>query len=565
MFRPVLFNDLKQYSWSTFRSDLFAGLTVGVVALPLAMAFAIACGLPPERGLYTAIVGGFLVSLFGGCRVQISGPTGAFIIIIVSIIAKFGLGGLVMSTFMAGVFLILLGVFRMGVLIKFIPFPVVVGFTSGIAVVIFSTQLKDIFGLSGTMPQEFIGKLIFFAQHIREVSFQPFGLCLLTVLTIFGCQRFLPRIPAMLIGMIISTLVALVFKLDAETIGVRFGDLPTSLPRPTLPEINFSEIGHLFMPAVTIALLAAIESLLSATVADGMTGDRHHSDVELVGQGIGNIGAVIFGGIPVTGAIARTATNIRCGGKTPVSGIIHAITLLAILMLFGSFAKKIPLAALAGIMIVVCYNMSEYHVFLRMFRGPKSDWIVMVLTFTVTILVDLVAAVEVGVLLSALLFIRRMAVTADVKLLRNEMQDPDETQHDPQATSEKDIPDGVAVFEVQGPFFFGAVNRFQDIALGALKERPPKLIVLRLRSVPIIDATGLNVILDFAQRCVKKKLPLVLSGVQPQPLKEFKKYGVTEVIGKENVCRDIDAALLRVREILAQKEAEAEAEHPSES
>lgn len=557
MLRPVLFSDLKQYSWNTFRSDLFAGLTVGVVALPLAMAFAIACGLPPERGIYTAIVGGFLVAVFGGCRVQISGPTGAFIIIIVSIIAKFGLGGLVLSTFMAGIFLILLGVFRMGVLIKFIPFPVVIGFTSGIAVVIFSTQLKDIFGLDGNMPQEFIGKLVYFADHIREIKYSALGLCVLTVLVIFACKRFLPRTPAMLMGMIMATLAAALFDLDAETIGARFGELPTSLPRPTLPEINFAEMAHLVMPAVTITLLAAIESLLSATVADGMTGDYHRSDAELIGQGIGNIGAVIFGGIPVTGAIARTATNIRSGGKTPVSGIIHAITLLAILMLFGSFAKMIPLAALAGIMIVVCYNMSEYHVFMRMFKGPKSDWSVMVITFILTIMVDLVAAVEIGVLLAALLFIRRMAVTADVKLLRSQMEDYDETQDDPQATSKKNIPPGVTVFEVQGPFFFGAVNRFQEIAFGALKQQPPKLIVLRLRSVPIIDASGLNVILDFAQQCIKKKLPLVLSGVQPQPFKEFKKYGVTDVVGKENVCRDIDAALRRVEEILALEESES--------
>lgn len=550
MFRPVLFSDLKQYSWSTFRSDLFAGLTVGVVALPLAMAFAIACGLPPERGIYTAIVGGFLASLFGGCRVQISGPTGAFIIIIVSIIAEFGLGGLVLSTLMAGIFLILLGAFRMGVLIKFIPFPVVVGFTSGIAVVIFSTQLKDIFGLSGTMPQEFIGKLVFFGRHIREINYQAFALCGFTVLGIFACRRFLPRIPAMLTGMILGTLAAVILKLDVESIGMRFGDLPTSLPGPSLPEINFAEITRLFMPAVTIALLAAVESLLSATVADGMTGDHHRSDAELIGQGVGNIGAVIFGGIPVTGAIARTATNIRSGGKTPVAGIIHAVTLLAILMIFGSFAKMIPLAALAGIMIVVCYNMSEYHVFLRMFKGPKSDWTVMVITFVVTVLVDLVAAVEVGVLLAALLFIRRMAITANVRIVRSEMEEYDESQADPDATSEKDIPPGAVVFEVQGPFFFGAVNRFQEMVFGALKRCKPELIVLRLRHVPVIDATGLNVISDFARQCHKRHLPLVLSGVQEQPFREFKKYGVTAEVGEANVCRDIDSAIARVNEIL---------------
>ncbi len=549
MFKPVLFSDLKQYSWSLFRHDLFAGLTVGVVALPLAMAFAIACGLPPERGIYTAIVGGFLVALLGGSRVQVSGPTGAFIIIIVSIIAEYGFGGLVVSTMLAGIFLILLGVFKMGALIKFVPFPVVTGFTSGIAVVIFSTQFKDIFGLETDMPSSFVAKLGYLVQNIGGTNLYALAVCVFTTVVIFVFRRFMPRVPAMLVGMILATMAAVLFNLDVETIGKRFGELPTSLPMPTFPEFNFADVTRLFMPAVTIALLAAIESLLSATVADGMTGDHHRSDTELIAQGVGNIGAVIFGGIPVTGAIARTATNIRSGGKTPVSALIHAVTLLAILLLFGSMAKMIPLAALAGIMIVVCYNMSEYHVFLRMFKGPKSDWIVMVITFVVTVLVDLVAAVEVGVLLSALLFIRRMAISADVKTIRGEME-YSEGAPDPDATSEKDIPAGVVVFEVQGPFFFGAVNRFQETVLSALRHSPSKLIVLRLRHVPIIDATGLNVILDFAKQCNKEKMALVLSGVQPQPFKEFKKYGVTAEVGEANVCRDIDAALIRVNDIL---------------
>ncbi len=555
MFRPVLFSDLKHYNLQTFRADLFAGLTVGVVALPLAMAFAIACGLPPERGLYTAIAAGFLISLFGGSRVQIGGPTGAFIIIISAITTQYGLTGLAISTLMAGVFLILLGLFRMGGLIKFVPFPVVTGFTSGIAVVIFSTQLKDILGLKIDLPSEFVEKVEICARHLSETNLQALALCAGTTALIILCRKFFPRLPAMLIGMIAATAAAVLFHLDVETIGMRFGDLPGGLPAPALPAFQWAELPQLFVPAMTIALLAAIESLLSATVADGMTGDRHRPDTELIAQGIGNIGAVLCGGIPATGAIARTATNIRSGAKTPVAGMIHAVTLTAILLLFGSQAKLIPLAALAGIMIVVCINMSEAHVFLRMFRGPKSDWTVMVITFLVTVLIDLVAAVEVGVLLAAFLFIRRMALAADIRLITGELgYDGSGEPPDPDAIREKHIPAGVVVFEVQGPFFFGAVNQFQEITLNVLRSGRPKLIVLRLRHVPIIDATGLNVMSDFARRCRHEKIPLVLSGVRPQPFRQFNKYGISEEAGPENVCENIDRALVRVNEILAEQE-----------
>ena len=555
MFRPVLFSDLKHYNLQTFRADLFAGLTVGVVALPLAMAFAIACGLPPERGLYTAIAAGFLISLFGGSRVQIGGPTGAFIIIISAITTQYGLTGLAISTLMAGVFLILLGLFRMGGLIKFVPFPVVTGFTSGIAVVIFSTQLKDILGLKIDLPSEFVEKVEICARHLSETNLQALALCAGTTAVIILCRKFFPRLPAMLIGMIAATAAAVLFHLDVETIGMRFGDLPGGLPAPALPAFQWAELPQLFVPAMTIALLAAIESLLSATVADGMTGDRHRPDTELIAQGIGNIGAVLCGGIPATGAIARTATNIRSGAKTPVAGMIHAVTLTAILLLFGSQAKLIPLAALAGIMIVVCINMSETHVFLRMFRGPKSDWTVMVITFLVTVLIDLVAAVEVGVLLAAFLFIRRMALAADIRLITGELgYDGSGETPDPDAIREKHIPAGVVVFEVQGPFFFGAVNQFQEITLNVLRSGRPKLIVLRLRHVPIIDATGLNVMSDFARRCRHERIPLVLSGVRPQPFRQFHKYGISEEVGAENVCENIDRALVRVDEILATQE-----------
>ena len=550
-FRPVLLSDLKHYNKETLLADLFAGVTVGVVALPLAMAFAIACGLPPDVGITTAIIGGFLAAVFGGSRRQVSGPTGAFVVIIVSIIAQHGIPGLMIATLMAGVILILLGAFRLGALIKFVPFPVVTGFTSGIAVVIFSTQLKDIFGLPGALPVAFHEKLIYLVQHISEANPWPIALCVFTTAIIFLCRRYYPKLPAMLIGMLSGTAIAVIFKLNAETIGMRFGELPSSLPLPSLPAFEFGMLPDLLAPAVTIALLAAIESLLSATVADSMTGDRHNSDTELIGQGIGNIGAVIFGGIPVTGAIARTATNIRSGGRTPVAGIVHALTLAMILLLFGSQATMIPLAILSGVMVVVCYNMSEYHAFLRMFRGPKSDWGVMVITFLVTVFSDLIVAVMIGMLLSVLLFIRRMAEAADVKVVGG-----DDTQPDPDATSEKDIPPGVLVFEVQGAFFFGAVNRFQSLVWSTVKSSPPRVVVLRLRHVPIIDATGLNVLLDFAQLCQKHHFPLVLSGVQPQPYRELGKYGVTAIVGKHNVCRHIDEALVRVKQIIEEQEVE---------
>ncbi len=554
MFKPVLFSDLRKYNLSTFRADLFAGLTVGVVALPLSMAFAIACGLPPSRGIFTAVIAGFLISAFGGCRLQIGGPTGAFVVIISSIYLKYGDGGLMASTLLAGLFLIIFGLFRMGALIKFIPFPVVTGFTSGIAVVIFSTQLKDIFGLTKLeLPSGFVAKLTAIASHFGEVNPQAVLLTVLTVASIVLCHKFLPKLPSMLVGMLVGTFASVAFGFNVETIGARFGDLPRQLPLPALPSLSWAAIPDLINPALTIALLAAIESLLSATVADGMTGDRHRPDTELIGQGIGNFGAVFFGGIPATGAIARTATNIRCGARTPVAGIVHAVTLLLILLLFAPQAKLIPLAALSGILVVVCFNMSEYRTFLRMFKGPKSDSFVMVVTFVLTVMVDLVLAVEIGVVLAALLFIRRMSELSAVKEITEELKNGGgaNAADDPEATSKKLIPDGVVVFEVQGPFFFGAVDRFRDMAFGILRRRRQmRIVVLRLRHVAAIDATGLNVLRGFQAECRRTGVALVLSGVQPQPRTALERSGLLELIGPENVCSHIDLALERVTEII---------------
>ncbi len=553
MFRPILFSDLRTYSWKKFSSDLFAGATVGVVALPLAMAFAIASGFSPARGIYTAIVAGFLISFFGGSSVQIGGPTGAFIVIISSIYLKFGNAGLMAATLMAGVILILFGVFRMGALIKFIPFPVTTGFTSGIAVVIFATQINDLLGLRlETIPPDFIGKFGCYFENLGRTDPATVGIGAFTVATILLTRRFLPRWPAMLIGMLAATALAAVCGADVETIGSRFGELPRTLPIPALSLPGWGELPELVMPAFTIALLAGIESLLSATVADGMTGGRHRPNTELVAQGIGNIGSVLFGGIPATGAIARTATNIKSGGRTPVAGIIHALILALILLVLAPQAKLIPLAALAGIMLVVCLNMCEYRTFLRIFRGPKSDWAVMLTTFLLTVFVDLVAAVEIGVVLAALLFIRRMSEISNVSAITGELgADRVDPIDDPDAIDRREVPGHVVVFEVQGPFFFGAVDGFRDTVAGFRREGD-RCIILRMRMVPAIDATGLNVLDDFLKQCRREKIELILSGVQPnsQPMRALKHYGLAGRIGAENICPHIDRALERAGKLL---------------
>lgn len=555
MFRPALFSELKEYSWKKFRQDLFAGLTVGVVALPLAMAFSIACGFPPSRGIYTAIVAGFLISFFGGSRVQIGGPTGAFIVIIASIYAKFGNSGLLMATLLAGAILILFGIFRMGALIKFIPFPVTTGFTSGIAVVIFATQLNDLFGLKlSDMPAEFIGKIKTVAMNINAIDWKTFAVSIFTIVVISLIRKFFPKLPAMLIGMLASTILVAVCKLDIETIGMRFGKdaLPSGLPMPSIEELkNFSDYGRIIMPAFTIALLAAIESLLSATVADGMTGGKRHlPNTELIGQGIGNIGAVFFGGIPATGAIARTATNIKSGAQTPVAGMIHAVVLTLILLLLAPQAQMIPLAALAGIMAVVCYNMSEYHAFCRMFKGPKSDWAVMLTTFLLTVFIDLIVAVEVGVVLAALLFIRRMSDISNVSAITGELSRDKNDVEDPDSIKSRNVPANVVVFEIQGPFFFGAVDGFRDMAM-SFSPKGIRTVILRMRMVPAIDATGLTVLADFVQLCRKKKLNVILSGVaaDSQPMRAFDHFDLTREIGAENICPHIDVALARAAEL----------------
>lgn len=528
-----------------------AGLTVGVVALPLAMAFAIASGLPPERGLFTAIIAGFLISFLGGSRVQIGGPTGAFVVLVSSIVAQFGYEGLAWCTLMAGGLLILFGLFRLGGLIRFIPFPVTTGFTSGIALVIFSTQVKDLFGLQmAEVPTEFIPKWAAYFDAIGSISPSTAAVGLGTVGFIVLLRRWAPRLPGMLIAMLLSTVAVALLDLSVETIGSRFGGLPHTLPSPGMPTMDMSQLAKLIPSAVTVALLAAIESLLSATVADGMIGGKHRPNTELVAQGVANMASVLFGGIPATGAIARTATNVKSGAKTPVAGMIHALVLLLILLLCAPMASRIPLASLAGILVVVSYNMSERHHFASILRGPKSDRLVLVLTFLLTVLIDLTVAVQVGVVLSALLFIRRMAEISNVNVITRDLNGDGDLQEDPQALALRNVPAGVEVFEVNGPFFFGMVDTFWN-ALHSI-ERPVPILIIRIRNVPAIDATGLHVLQDLHQKCRRDKTQLIFSGVSEQPRSVFIQSGFMDAVGPDNFFPTIDESLDRAAVLLKQ-------------
>lgn len=555
MYTPSLFKALKEYNKKTFLSDLTAGLTVGVVALPLAMAFAIACGcsdITPATGLITAVVAGFMISLLGGSKYQIGGPTGAFVIIIAGVVGSFGMGGLILCTLLAGLFLILFGVLRMGALIRFIPYPVTTGFTSGIAVTIFCTQVKDLLGLRipTAVPADFVQKWQCYFQYFDTINWWALGLSLFTIAVILVTRRFCPRAPFMLVGMLAATVVSACFDcVDVETIGSRFGELPKGLPLPSFPHFEWAAIPALIKPAFVIALLAAIESLLSASVADGMTGARHHPNTELIGQGAGNIASALFGGLPATGAIARTATNIRAGGKTPVSGIIHAVTLLLILLLAGEYAAIVPLPALAGILAIVCWNMAEVSTFCHLLTGPKQDRAVLLITFVLTVLIDLVVAVEVGVVLASLLFIGRMAQVSNVEALSREISDDTPEELPGRSRYLRHIPDNVEVFDVQGPFFFGAVEQFKDRVFRSL-EPDMDYVLLRMRLVPTLDASGLHVLEDFLSYCRRHGIRLLLCGVQPQPAKVIRRDTVfINEVGEENICEDIDAALNRIQQL----------------
>ncbi len=547
MLVPKLVTTLRAYDRTQFSADLTAGVIVGIVALPLAIAFAIASGVTPERGLYTAIVAGFIISALGGSRVQIGGPTGAFIVIVYGIVQQYGYGGLAIATIMAGLMLIVLGVARLGTAIKFIPYPVITGFTSAIALIIFSSQVKDFLGLRmGDVPAEFVDKWRAFAEAIATVNPWALVLSSLALAIILLWPKVTQRIPGAFVALIVTTVLAHLFNLPVETIGSRFGQIPSGLPVPSIPDMNPAQIASLVGPAFTIALLAAIESLLSAVVADGMIGGRHRSNMELVAQGVANIASPLFGGIPATGAIARTATNVKNGGRTPVAGIVHAITLLLITLFFARWAALIPMAALAAILVVVAYHMSEWRTFRAELRSPKSDVAVLLTTFFLTVLVDLTVAIEVGIVLAALLFMRRMAEVTNVSVITQELDDEgDLYSTDANAVRRRAIPKGVEVYEINGPFFFGAAEQFKD-TLGRV-ARKPKVLIIRMRNVPAIDSTGIRALADVTRRTRKEGTLVLLSDVHAQPLVALGRSDLLDEIGDDNIFGNLDDALNRAR------------------
>jgi SulP family sulfate permease len=558
MFVPKSIVCLRDYSWKKFGNDAVAGLVVGVVALPLAMAFAIASGVGPEKGLFTAIVAGFLISALGGSRVQIGGPTGAFVVIVYGIVAKHGYDGLVIATVMAGVMLIIMGVSRLGAAVKFIPYPVTAGFTAGIALVILSSQVNDLFGLRiEKVPADFVEKWKEYGKHLADIDRPTIGLSILCLAILVLWPKFTRRVPASLVAMLAATGVALgmqhFFQIQVETIGSRFGNIPNMLPAPSLPEVTMEKIRELIGPATTIAILAAIESLLSAVVADGMIGGRHKANMELVAQGVANIASPIFGGIPATGAIARTATNVKSGGRTPVAGIVHALTLLAIMVFLAPLALYIPLCALAAVLVVVAYNMAEVRTFVSLLRAPRSDACVLLITFGLTVIFDLTIAVEVGLVMAAFLFIKRMADVTNVSVVTRELSDQGNGEGaDPNAISSRDVPPGVEVYEVNGPFFFGVADKVKDVLSAVMGK--PRVFILRMRHVPAMDATGLYALLDLRRKCEREGGTLVLSEIHTQPFIALDHSGHYEEFGRENVTAHIDDALNRARKILGQPE-----------
>ncbi|OLB14790.1 MAG: sodium-independent anion transporter [Gemmatimonadetes bacterium 13_2_20CM_70_9] len=547
---PKLVTTLKGYTRDQFFADVVAGVIVGIVALPLAIAFAIASGVSPERGLFTAIVAGFLISALGGSRVQIGGPTGAFVVIVYAIVQRYGVDGLAAATLLAGVILAGFGLARLGGAIKFIPYPVTIGFTSGIALIIFSGEVKDFLGLRmGTVPPEFVEKWRAFGGHLATMNPWAVSVSVLTLAIIVAWPRFNRRIPSPFVALIVTTALVQLLHLPVETIGTRFGVINAALPRPALPAITLAQLPALMGPAFTIALLGAVESLLSAVVSDGMIGGRHRSNMELVAQGVANIASPLFGGIPATGAIARTATNVKNGGRTPVAGITHSVTLLLIALFFGRWAGLIPMATLAGILVVVAYSMSEWRTFINEFRAPKSDVAVLLTTFLLTVFWDLTVAIEVGMVLAAFLFMRRMAEVTNISALTHEFQDPvNDFETDPNAVRRRVVPAGVEVYEITGPFFFGAAETFKD-RLGRIAVRP-KVLILRMRHVPAIDSTGLHALRDLVHRSRHDGSLVILSDVHAQPVVALERSGMYDELGEENIHGNIDDALNRAREHL---------------
>lgn len=554
-FTPRLVSELRNYSKEKFAADLMAGLIVGIVALPLAIAFGIASGVSPSQGILTAIVGGFIVSALGGSRVQIGGPTGAFIVIIYGIVSNpaLGLSGLMTATMLAGLFLILLGACRLGTIIKFIPYPIVVGFTSGIAVTIFTTQIKDLFGLTieGGLPGDFISKWGVYLQNFVSIDWATTAVGVLSVLIIILTPKISKKIPGSLVAIIVMT-VAVYFlnaytKFHVDTIYDQFGEIKAGIPALTVPDISWENVKSLFPTAMVIAVLGAIESLLSATVADGVCGDHHNSNQELIGQGVANLCTPLFGGIPCTGAIARTMTNINNGGRTPVAGIVHAVVLLVIFLVLMPLAAYIPMSCLAGVLVIVSYNMSGWRTFLQLMKNPKSDIAVLFITFLLTVIFDLTIAIEVGLLIACLLFMRRMAETTQIKVIADEIDPNEETDavvHEEHLV----IPDGVEVYEINGPYFFGIANKFEEL-MAAMNDHP-KVRIIRMRRVPFIDSTGIHNLQNLCEISHREGTHIVLSGVTPNVYAVLEHNGFCRLLGKDHICPNINVALERAAAIL---------------
>ncbi|MBP8783016.1 MAG: sulfate permease [Paludibacter sp.] len=554
-FQPKLLSTLKNYSKELFYKDLMAGIIVGIVALPLAIAFGIASGVTPEKGLFTAIIAGFIISFLGGSKVQIGGPTGAFIVIVYGIVQEFGVTGLAIATMIAGVMLIAMGLLKLGSVIKFIPFPVIVGFTSGIAVTIFSTQIKDLFGLqTGEMPGDFLSKWGVYFQTFTSINWWAAAVGIVSIGIIALSPKISKKIPGSLIAIVLMTVIVYFlrekFGITAiETIGDRF-TIDPSLPKAAAPVINFEVIETLLPTAFTIAMLGAIESLLSATVADGVIGDKHNSNTELIAQGVANVVTPIFGGIPATGAIARTMTNINNGGRTPVAGIIHAVVLLLILLFLGDLTKHIPMACLAGVLVIVSYNMSEWRTFKALMKNPKSDVAVLIATFLLTVIFDLTIAIEIGLLLAVVLFLRRISETSGVSIFRSEIDEADYVEGSSD-TEKLQLPKGVEVYEIEGPFFFGVANKFEE-TMKQIGDKPA-IRIIRMRKVPFIDSTGTHNLENLIKMSQKDKTQILLSGVNENVRNVLINVGIEKLLGAENIYPNINEALDRANVLLSKK------------
>lgn len=543
IFKPKLLTTLKGYSKEQFFNDLTAGIIVAIIALPLSIALAIASGVSPEKGIHTAIIAGFITSLLGGSRVQIGGPTGAFMVIVFGIVTQYGLDGLIMATMMGGFIMILMGLFRMGSVIKFIPYPIITGFTSGIAILIFSSQIKDFFGLQiEQVPSEFIEKWTSYIKAIGTTHLPTLLIGLLALVIIVFWPKDKIKVPGSLIALIVTTIIVQVFGIEVVTIGSKFGELSSSLPIPKLPAFSIDKMMLLIGPAFTIALLGSIESLLSAVVADGMIGGRHRSNTELIAQGVANMASGLFGGIPATGAIARTVANIKNGGRTPVAGMVHAVVLLLIMVLFMPLAQMVPLASLAAILIVVAYNMSEWREFIALFNSPKSDVAVLIITFLLTVFVDLVKAIEVGVVLSSLLFMKRMADVTEInELTRDAAEEDDSFTPSFDRSILGKLPDHIQVYEVNGPLFFGAADKFLE-AINQVDGKT-KYIVLRLKHVPSMDATAVQALKRFIKICKHHKITLLISGLKEHPYAILQRSEIVSDIGEAHFFEHFEKAL----------------------